>query len=163
MIDWAKSSLNLKANSTSFDEFKGCILDLARHESIGLMENLRHHGETSCLQHSLHVSYISYRLCRRLGFDYRSAARGALLHDFFLYDWHITKPDKGLHGFTHPHTALENADTFFRLSDKEKDIIIKHMWPLTVKPPKYKEAFIVAFADKYCALIEIVKGIRIIL
>ncbi|NTW07521.1 MAG: HAD family hydrolase, partial [Syntrophaceae bacterium] len=33
----------------------------------------------------------------------------------------------------------------------EADIIQKHMWPLTLVPPKYKESFIVSFADKYLA------------
>ncbi len=157
MIDLIKSRLKLKANSSNFDEFRECIRDLIKNENIGLMENFRQHGRITCLEHSLYVSYTSYLICRHLEFDYRSAARGGLLHDFFLYDWHITKQDKGLHGFTHPCSALKNANKFFSLNDLEKDIIVKHMWPLTVKLPKYKEAFIVAFADKYCAFMEIIQ------
>jgi uncharacterized protein len=94
-------------------------------------------------------------VCRYLGLDYCSAARGGLLHDFFLYDWHITKQQKGLHGFTHPYTALKNANRFFNLNDLEKDIIVKHMWPLTIRLPKYKETLIVVLVDKYCAIMEI--------
>jgi uncharacterized protein len=43
------------------------------------------------------------------------------------------------------------------LNDIEKDIIEKHMWPLTLKLPKYKEAFIVSFVDKYCAFMESIR------
>jgi uncharacterized protein len=91
-----------------------------------------------------------------MGFDYRSAARGGLLHDFFLYDWHIGKPYRGLHGFIHPYIALENANQYFCLNELEKDVIQKHMWPLTIRLPRYKETFVVLLVDKYCATKEIV-------
>ena len=43
----------------------------------------------------------------------------------------------------------------FCLNVIEKDIIEKHMWPLTIRLPKYKESFIVSFVDKYCSTAEI--------
>ncbi len=39
----------------------------------------------------------------------------------------------------------------------EKDIIIKHMWPITIILPKYKESFIVGCADKFCATVEVLQ------
>ena len=102
--------MKLKIKLRSYDEYKICIGDLAENEVIGSMDSFIQHGNVTCLQHSIYVSYISYFICRRLGLDYCSAARGGLLHDFFLYDWHIRNSHKGLHGFTHPYTALENAN-----------------------------------------------------
>ena len=157
MIEWIKSKLSLKAYSSSDEEYEKCIHDLIQHEMVGSMKNFIQHGDINCLEHSLYVSYISYLVCRRLGLDYHSAARGGLLHDFFLYDWHIGKPYRGLHGFIHPHIALQNANEYFHLNDREKDIIQKHMWPLTLRLPRYKETFFVLLADKYCALVEIIK------
>lgn len=154
MIGWKKLELCLKANSSIHDEYKRCISNLKQNDSIFLMDNYKHHSNVTCLEHSIYVSYLSYLVCRRLGFDYCSVARGGLLHDFFLYDWHIDKQEKGLHGFTHPYIALKNANEMFFLNDVEKDIIVKHMWPLTIWLPKYKESFIVAFIDKYCAVME---------
>ena len=40
------------------------------------------------------------------------------------------------------------------LTDRQRDIIGKHMWPLTLRPPACREAWIVTMADKYCSLME---------
>lgn len=160
MVDWIMSKLNIKADPPDDEEYAGCIRDLIEHEMIRSMENYRQHGDINCLEHSLHVSYNSYLISRRLGLDYRSAARGGLLHDFFLYDWHAAKPYQGLHGFMHPCVAVQNADKYFCLNELEKEIIQKHMWPLTITPPRYKEAYVVVFADKYCAFMEISKLVK---
>lgn len=42
----------------------------------------------------------------------------------------------------------------FSLTDREKNIILRHMWPLTVTPPKYREAYVIVMFDKYCSLME---------
>ena len=95
----------------------------------------------------------------RLRCNKHDLIRGALLHDYFLYDWH----DKGylpqrrrLHGFWHPSIALENAEKEYRLNDTQREIIKKHMWPLSVVPPTCREAWVVTAADKYCSLLETV-------
>ena len=114
------------------------------------------HGETSCLRHSINVSYLSYLYCRDHGWQARAAARAGLLHDLFLYDWHFHAKETGnyFHGLTHPRRALENAQRLFSLTDREKNIILRHMWPLTVTPPKYREAYVIVMFDKYCSLME---------
>lgn len=147
------------ADFKSDQEYLECIQDLLAHEKVRSMRNYIQHGNTDCLTHCLCVSYNSYRICRRLGFDARSAARGALLHDFFLYDWHNNekRPYKGMHGFQHPRVALQNADRYFVLNEREKNIICRHMWPLTPTPPKSWEAYVVSLVDKYCSLMETAK------
>lgn len=137
--------------------FMDCVLDVVSHEQVLSMNKFMHHGTTSCFAHCFHVSYVSFQICRKLGLDVRSAARGAMLHDFFLYDWHVTKSEIGLHGFRHAALALKNATRFFCLNDLEKDIIRKHMWPLTLLPPRYRESFVVAMIDKYCTVVEVLR------
>ena len=45
------------------------------------------------------------------------------------------------------------AEKLFNLNDKEKDIIVKHMWPVTLLSfPKYKESFLITIFDKRSAL-----------
>ena len=61
-----------------------------------------------------------------------------------------------LHGYRHPNYACLNAKELYPLlSEKEEKIIRRHMWPLTLMPPGSKEGFVVTFADKYCATIEV--------
>ena len=48
------------------------------------------------------------------------------------------------------------------LTEVEQDIIVKHMWPLTLrKVPKYRESFVVSSADKICALAEMLQIYRL--
>ena len=150
----------MKLTETEKQYFKGCAAELLKSDDVQLMDTFIQHANVSCLEHSISVAYYSYLLCRKLNLsvDYRSIIRGALLHDFFLYDWHLSSNRKGLHGFTHPKTALANAEEHFPLNNMEKDIIVKHMWPLTfTNPPKYRESLIVSLSDKFCSLIEILR------
>ena len=85
-----------------------------------------------------------------------------MLHDFYYYDWrdkHV-EGQKRFHAFRHPRIALNNAKDLFELNEVEQDIIIKHMWPLTIMLPTYKESYIVTLVDKYCATYELFKTIK---
>jgi uncharacterized protein len=149
-------NLNNKINNNV--EFNEIISDIKNNETVLLMYNYRQHYNTNCYEHCLYVSYYTYVLCKKLHIDYKSAARAAMLHDLFLYDWRKKNNRKGLHAFTHPQTALDNASEIFDLNEIEKDIISKHMWPITPKFPKYKESFIITLTDKYSALLETLFG-----
>ena len=117
------------------------------------------HGSVSVYAHCLAVAEESIKIARSLNLkvDTDQLVRGALLHDYFLYDWH-DNPDgrHNVHGFTHPYTALRNAREDFDLSKKECDIIVHHMFPLVPLPPHSTEAWIVCLADKICAARETV-------
>lgn len=138
------------------EAYLALVEDLLASEEVRSMDTYMQHGETSCLRHSINVSYLSYRYCKDHGWDARAAARGGLLHDLFLYDWHMYRPQKGerLHGFEHPRKALLNAERRFQLTDTERDIILRHMFPLTLTPPSTREAYTVVMFDKYCSLME---------
>ena len=136
-------------------EFISLIKDILNNETVLQMKNFRQHCNVSCFDHCLCVSYYSYLICKKMHLDYFSAARAGMLHDLFLYDWRQRIDGrKGFHAFTHPKTALENSKTMFNLNRKEQDIILKHMWPVTIVPPKYLESYILTFVDKYCAIQE---------
>lgn len=115
------------------------------------------HGSTSVYEHCVNVACLSLWICEktRIKVNKYSLVKGALLHDYFLYDWHVPDKTHMLHGFTHPSVAFKNASKSFELSNIEKDIIIKHMFPLTPVPPHFKESWIVTIADKICSIMEI--------
>ena len=150
-------------------EFDKFIENLYAHETVKKMERMTHHLNHTCMDHSLFVSYVSYVICKKFGWDYYSAARAGLLHDLFLYDWKKGDHHEGLHGFAHPKVACKNAEELCRLnenedslSELEKDIILKHMWPLGSSMPKYKESFVVCIADKICAMAELLFIFRLL-
>lgn len=123
------------------------------------------HAKISVFTHTVMVARYSVRFAERLRIkcDMKALVRGALLHDFFLYDWHRTKAKEigGLHGFIHPVIAEKNASEHFELSKREKDVIIRHMWPLTItRIPINKEGWIVSLIDKHCSLMETLRLAR---
>jgi len=144
---------SIKSTQTTFYQSINKLLTISE---IKQMDQFIQHGYTSCLEHCLAVAYYSYFIAQyfHLKVDEASLIRGSLLHDFFLYDWHDSSSKHRLHGFTHPTTALNNANKFFNLTAIEQDIIKHHMWPLTPIPPHTKEAYIVCFVDKWCSLRE---------
>ena len=137
-------------------EFINIIKNLIENKTVQKMKDYKQHYETTCFDHCLTSSYYCYKICKKFGLDYISCSRAAMLHDLFLYDWRKRENGiTGLHAFTHPRTAYENASKLFDLNNKETDIILKHMWPVTFFSfPKYKESFILTLVDKYCALNE---------
>lgn len=132
--------------------------DILKSKGMNREKRFMQHGDISCYRHSLRVASRSVRLARwlRLKADMRALVRGALLHDYFLYDWHDKNREnyQFFHGFYHPGIALKNAKKEYKLTPREQDIIKKHMWPLTVVPPLCREAWVVSMADKYCSLLE---------
>lgn len=143
-------------NNTDELEFINIIHDIVNNSTVQGMKKFRHHYNSTCFDHCLEVSYISYKICKKLNLDYKSAARAGLLHDLFLYDWRHSKKQlnlEGYHAFVHPKIALKNSLALFDLNKKEQDIILKHMWPVTFfRFPRYIESFIITFIDKYSAL-----------
>ena len=134
---------------THDDEFNTIIKDIIDNPYVLDMKNFRQHCDTSTFEHSYKVAYI-----KKLNLDYKSVARAGMLHDFYLYDWRIKSSWHRWHAFKHGRFASINACKLFNLSNKEIDMIKKHMWPVTPIPPKSIEGFILTFADKYSASIE---------
>lgn len=132
---------------------------LEREGRLGLCREFVQHGDVSVYEHVVAVAIESCRMADALSrhgiaVDRPSLVRGALLHDYFLYDWHDPEPWHRLHGFRHPFFALRNAEDDFTLDERERDIIVRHMFPLVPVPPTCREAWIVCGADKLVALRE---------
>lgn len=115
------------------------------------------HGNVSVYQHTLLVAIgcLKFAESTKMKVDKKALVRGALLHDYFLYDWHKKDESHKLHGFTHAKKAFINASNDFKLNDIEKNMIICHMFPLNLRIPKYRESAILCLIDKACAINEI--------
>ena len=134
--------------------------DILKSKGMKAEKKFMHHGQTSCFLHSLRVAEVSAKIAYMLhiNVDISSLIRGALLHDYFLYDWHLPDDSHRMHGLIHAKNALKNAENDFLLNNIEKDIIKKHMFPLNISPPIYRESWIVCIVDKICAAMEFFSG-----
>lgn len=128
---------------------------LLRAEPVLRMARWRHHGRVTCLDHSLLVAWTAYRWAGRLGLDEGAAARGGLLHDLYLYDPRDKSAHPGPQCMDHPRIAARNAGEVTELTEKERNIILSHMWPLGGQPPRSPEAVLVNLADTACAVLEL--------
>ena len=132
--------------------------DILRSPTMDQERTIPQHGSTTCYDHSVAVTLCSIRLAQKWGWDvdWRSLVRGALLHDYFLYDWHVPDKSHRWHGFFHAGKALANASRDFTLGKIERDMIARHMFPLNITLPRYRESVILCIADKLCATEETV-------
>lgn len=133
--------------------FYRLVSDIIDNNKFQRLDECRHHGMTR-YEHSIKVSYHSYKIAKKFRLDYKSVARAGLLHDFFLNE-DLSEKKQKLSMFFHPYYSLKNACYYFDLNDIEKDTIITHMFPtLPHKVPKYLESWLVSFVDKIIAIEE---------
>ena len=127
--------------------------DILESENMKKEKKFIQHGTTSVFEHSLNVAIQCIKIVEYLNIpvDIKSLIRGALLHDYFLYDWHEKDNCHRLHGIKHAKTALKNAAKDFNLTEIEKNMIKTHMFPLNITPPKFREGIILTIADKIVA------------
>ncbi len=133
------------------NEFLKIIRPIVKHPNFKSMKKYIHHKTFSTYYHSIKVAYLAFKFAKRHNskVNMSSLIRGALLHDYYLYDWHVKEKYHKFHGYKHPKFSYNNAIKDFNEINKiEKDIILHHMFPLTFSFPRSKEAWIVCYCDK---------------
>lgn len=157
-----------------FDEWYGIVEEILLHPEFQKRKLFAHHHNKSVFEHSVKVSYYSFLYAKYFNADKRVCAIAGLLHDFYPKAWLYTQSLADLdasylsevnkkkslfkkHGFTHGKAASDNYIKFFPHLENEKisDCIEKHMFPLTLFPPKYKEGWIITAVDKRNSMLEL--------
>ena len=156
-----RSGGDIIVQTNNAERFYAALQSLKADPAISRTRKYTQHKGTTTFQHCWNVAVYSFYLAEKLRWkiDEYTLARGAMLHDYYLYTVHEEQARTNLsdyqHGKSHPQLALENARKEFHLNPKEENIIRSHMWPLTLfHIPKCKEAWLVCMTDKYCALRE---------
>ena len=136
-------------------EFFALTRDMRRSHQFRAMRKYRHHVKGSVYDHTLKAAYLCYRHHKRFGgkIPLDEFVRGAMLHDYYLYDWHDRLSGHRLHCFTHPRTALHNALTDYpTLTAAQQDMILRHMFPLIPSPPRTAAGWLLCLYDKIAAI-----------
>ncbi len=134
-------------------EYLNYVNEILKSKEFQRRKKYEHHENESVYEHSLKVSYSSYLYAKKHNLNKKDISIGGLLHDFYYKPWKNDTEKKPLfkkHGFVHAKEALENSRKVFPhlMNDRIEDIILKHMFPLNIKPPKYKESWVVTMMDK---------------
>ena len=71
-------------------EFFDLVEDIICSEEYRGMKNNKHHIKSNVYDHSIKVAYLCYNHYKKFEtkIDLQEFVRGALLHDYYLYDWH---------------------------------------------------------------------------
>ena len=151
------------SREVDYTAFRRVLREVLPRGRVAEMKKYISHSDVTVYRHCIKVAFTAYTLAvrYRIRCDLHALVRGALLHDYYLYDWH--NPDKGFrwHGLKHHRFALVNAEREFDLNDTERNIIAAHMFPLTFwSLPRCREAWLVTLADKKVAAEETLRKYR---
>ena len=141
--------------TTSIEEFDSIVKDIDENLEFQKTKDIIHHCSNR-YDHCRRVAYNSYVISKKLGLNYVETARAGMLHDFFLIDnKNLNFGEKASTLVNHPKYALRYSEKFFDLTEKEKNIIVSHMFPvLPTKVPKHLESWVVNLVDDYVAVKE---------
>ena len=138
-------------------EFESILKPYLKHPKVLEMKKYSHHGITR-YDHSYRVALYTYKVTKKCHFNYKSATIAAFLHDFYLDE--VNDESKHQKWINHPYIASYNALKYFNINELEKDIIEKHMFPITIRLPKYKESWVVDIVDDIMAISEKIRSMK---
>ncbi len=150
---------NKKKKQTKIPSFDEIAKPIITNKEYLKRKKFAHHEDESVYDHCMMVAKYAYKWaikCKNV--DVESTTIAALLHDFYTTPWQTNiKKNEPLfekHGFIHARVALENSRKYFPdlMNDIVEDAILRHMFPLNIKPPKYKESWIVNMSDNIVSL-----------
>lgn len=151
-----------------FDEWLIYVEDILLSDEFQRRKLFKHHHNLSVWEHSILVSFKSFLVAKYFNASARICAIAGLLHDFYTQAWiyneellkidegkylseyYVKKPLFKMHGFVHGNDAAENIKKYFPelVNDRIINSVQRHMFPLTIKPPKYREGMIITCVDK---------------
>ena len=131
-------------------ELEDIYQNFLHDEKILKMKEIPMHRGSNCYLHSFRVAKLSIkRALRHKEVDLLVILLGAILHDYYLYDWRTDREKLKHHMSNHPKQAVENAIKDFNISPEVQRVIRTHMWPGNFRDwPNTTEARIVSNADK---------------
>ena len=152
----------MKITDEQKEKLENLYQSFLHDEKILRMKDISMHRGSNCYEHVFKVAKKAIRKSlRRKDVNLEVVLIGAILHDYYLYDWRKNKELLKGHGKHHPDIAIENAVRDFGINDEVKRVIKTHMWPVNIKAyPNTKEAKIVSLSDKGVTIGESLTSIK---
>ena len=140
----------MKLTEEQKEKLESIYQSFLNNEKILRMKDISMHRGSNCYEHCFKVAKKAIKKSlRRKDVNLEVVLLGAILHDYYPYDWRKDRSKLKKHGKNHPDIAIENAIKDFDISNDVKKVIKTHMWPINIKEyPNTKEARIVSLADK---------------
>lgn len=137
-------------NELEKEKLENIYQSFLNNEKILRMKEIPMHRGSNCYEHCFKVAKKAIKKAvHRKNVDLEVVLVGAILHDYYLYDWRSDRSKLKKHGRNHPEVAIKNAIKDFDISEEVKKVIKTHMWPINIKAyPNTKEARIVSISDK---------------
>ncbi len=138
---------------SDYVEYYELIESFINNKEFLKRKNFPHHINESVYEHTVRVSFDCFKIGKKFHLDYKSLAIAGLLHDFYEKPWQYDKEKKPflqMHAFTHAHNAVLNAKKIYgkKITPKIAEIMETHMFPVNLKIPKSKEAWLLTLIDK---------------
>lgn len=167
-----------KLKEEEFNEWYSYVEEILLNKEFQKRKLFYHHSHITVWEHSINVSFSCYLVARKFKLDKKVSAIAGLLHDFYPYAWiydeKLAEIDNGIyvskigkknkffkqHGFTHAEEATQNYLKYFYYLQNVKitNSIKRHMFPLNIVPPKYKEGYVLTLVDKYISIKDIIRS-----
>ena len=147
-----------RIEDNAYDLIMRYASDILAHPSFRNLARFKQHHNSNTYAHLIHVCVLAVKFARawKWKVDEKVLVRSALLHDYYLYEWHDKPNRKKRHTHRHGVYAADNAERDFQTGPEERAAIVNHMWPVNpLHPPKTKEGWLVLFADKAASFREI--------
>lgn len=138
---------------SDYVEYYEIVEPFLLHKEFLKRKKYPHHINESVYEHTIRVSFDCFKIGKRKHLDYKSLTIAALLHDFYETPWQYDKTKKPFfeqHAFTHAHNAVENAKKVYgdKITDRIAEIMETHMFPVNIRFPRSKEAWLLTLVDK---------------
>ena len=135
--------------------------DVLESEWFEASKNQKHHFRTSVASHTTQVAAGTLRVCRMMKahgieVDEEMAVKAALCHDLGM----VGRDEKYRNNYEtlkrHPVDSVEIAKTIYpQMNGRMEEVILRHMWPLSLHCPRSAEGFAVSIADKLVSITDV--------
>ena len=146
----------MKITKEQKDRLENLYQSFLKDEKILRMKDISMHRGSNCYIHCFKVAKRAVnKSLNKKDINLEVVLLGAILHDYYLYDWRKDRSKLKKHGKNHPIIAIENAIRDFNISNDVQKVIKSHMWPINIKEyPNTKEAKVVSLSDKAVTICE---------